>query len=132
MKNEIESLKAELSALRLEYLSLQAQAFDAWKEASESQAKLLKLQKAVAHNHEWHKNYDEFDGYSESELYEINCKALSLPNDFSHLEAFVRLSGETMRKLCIKEMCEVLPWEHRIEKLQAISEINLNDLKNNC
>ena len=39
-------------------------------------AELVQLRHAVQENHEWHQMYDEYDGYADSELCNINTAAL--------------------------------------------------------
>lgn len=63
-----------------------------------SQAREAQLREAVRQNHEWHENYDEYGGYPESELAEVNEKALALPQDTTALEAMIAEAGEVMRE----------------------------------
>lgn len=37
------------------------------------------LRAVIARNHRWHQDYDEFDGYSESDLGEANSAAIAHP-----------------------------------------------------
>jgi hypothetical protein len=43
----------------------------------ELQAMVVKLSLTVSKNHEWHKLYDEYGGYEESEIYEQNISAIT-------------------------------------------------------
>jgi hypothetical protein len=44
---------------------------------AEREAQMERLRRAVEANHKWHLNHDDYDGYGESELCEINHKAMS-------------------------------------------------------
>ena len=65
-----------------------------------SQAREVQLREAVRQNHEWHNNYDEYGGYPESELCEVNTEALALPQDTTALGAMIAKAGEVMRERC--------------------------------
>ncbi len=65
-----------------------------------SQAREQQLREAVRQNQEWHENYDEYGGYPESELAEVNEKALAIPADTTALEAMLAKAGEVMRERC--------------------------------
>lgn len=47
------------------------------KELPALRERLQMARTVIKENHDWHKNYDEFDGYGESELYEMNANALA-------------------------------------------------------
>lgn len=53
--------------------------FEAATEASDAkwQARVKELEEALKANHKWHQDNDEYEGYGESDLCELNCKALS-------------------------------------------------------
>lgn len=55
-----------------------------------SQAREQQLREAVRQNQEWHENHDEYGGYPESELAEVNEKALAQSSDTSALEAIMK------------------------------------------
>lgn len=65
-----------------------------------SQAREVRLREAVRQNQEWHENYDEYGGYPESELAEVNEKALTNPTDTTALGAMIAEAGEVMRERC--------------------------------
>lgn len=55
---------------------------DSAKKILELEQRVKVLTDAVVANHEWHKEMDEYSGYPDSELCEINTKALApLPKE---------------------------------------------------
>ena len=40
--------------------------------------KVKELKEIIRQNHVWHQTFDEYDGYTDSELCELNLKGLSL------------------------------------------------------
>jgi hypothetical protein len=46
-------------------------------QVAEREAQVERLRRAVEANHKWHLNHDDYDGYGESELCEMNHKAVN-------------------------------------------------------
>ena len=107
---------------------------------SASQAREQQLREAVRQNQEWHENYDEYGGYPESELAEVNEEALSLPQDTSALEAMIAKAGEVMRERCFdsvqaemdEQYIDSPPWyvaEACRDTISTLPGVTLEDLK---
>lgn len=94
-----------------------------------SQAREMLSREVVRQNHEWHENYDEYGGYPESELAEVNEKALALPADTSTLGAMIAEAGEVMRTRCLFECGErqmsyaAAGYERHAQAIAGLSDI---------
>lgn len=88
-----------------------------------SQLREQRLRGAVSQNHAWHKNYDEYEGYPESELAEVNEQALALQQDLTALQSYVAGAGEVMRRMALN----VTPLPHW-DDIRALPAVTLGDL----
>lgn len=50
---------------------------------------IQEMREAISENHEWHKIYDIYDGYIESDLASTNSRALALQPSTEALDAYV-------------------------------------------
>lgn len=88
--NEVAELRAALEALQVENAKLKEQLNSAAQiieqsrvfekelveENAEQAKRIVFLKDVIALNHDWHEQYDDYDGYKDSTLCNMNTKAL--------------------------------------------------------
>lgn len=70
-------LTAKVAELEEDLLFSTEACADGARRISELTEQVKVAREAITENHEWHKNYDEHDGYGESDLCTINTEALA-------------------------------------------------------
>ena len=126
---EIEALRAEIEQMSIEverYMFSSMQEYNAVVEQlAASQAREQQLREYL------HRLACLGNGahYGTSDGNRIAQVALALQQDTTALQAMIAKAGEVMRKRAIAEMADIAPYEHRVEKLNSIQPITLDDLK---
>lgn len=74
----IEFLRAQVQDLVEAFEEAKGKAEKVTRERDQAQAACAEMRQVVEANHKWHQNYDEYEGYPDSELCELNCHVLGL------------------------------------------------------
>lgn len=83
---------------------------------AECQATNGKLRAVISENHEWHKLYDIYDGYIESDLASSNSRALALPSDDTCLNELIAERTKELTAEVERLSEDVSHWRHQSDE----------------
>ena len=99
---------------------------------AELELQVAMLRDAVAENDAWHRAYDIFDGYMDSELQSVNHRALSTPFTTTALPAIIEAAEKNMRDRCaaVPDKVDTFWNGHIVDEIRALptGQIKLEEL----